>query len=80
MIYITVLNPSTNQPVVIETDVTTWGALKDVLEEKEISTDNMKGLIRQTKVNLEDDGAQLPTTDFTLYLFPIKNKAGENTK
>lgn len=80
MIYITVLNPSTNQPVVIETDVTTWGALKDVLEEKEISTDNMKGLIRQTKVNLEDDGAQLPTTDFTLYLFPIKNKAGENIK
>lgn len=80
MIYITVLNPSTNQPVVIETDVTTWGALKDVLEEKEISTDNMKGLIRQTKVNLEDDGAQLPTTDFILYLFPIKNKAGENSK
>lgn len=74
---IKVLNPSTNQPVTINTAVTTWGQLKPILNDKGITTVNMEGLVRESRVSLINDDALLPTETFTLYLFPIKNKAGK---
>lgn len=75
---IKVLNPSTNEPVKINTDVTTWGELKPLLNDNGIVTTNMEGFVRQTKVTLKNNDAVLPQGDFILYLFPEKNKAGEN--
>ncbi len=80
MIKIIAVNPSTQQPVEIETSVTTWGELKPVLNSKGIETKEYKGMVRQTNVELVRDDAQLPQTDFTLYLFPMKNKAGKCQK
>lgn len=74
---ITVVNPSTNQPVEIMTDAATWGALIPVLSQNNITTANMKGIVADTKVTLEVNDAVLPEGDFTLYMFTAKNKAGK---
>lgn len=74
---ITVVNPSTNAPVKIMTDAITWGALIPVLNANGITTTNMKGIVADTKVSLEVEGAVLPEGEFTLYLFTAKNKAGK---
>ena len=59
----------------IESGATTWKDLK-----KEISKDypvgSMKAVIGETKNTLENEGAQLPVTDFTLFLLPVKTKSG----
>lgn len=72
-----VVNPSTNQPVEIQTSSTTWGQLQQDLQTNNISTANMKGLVRETKVSLEATDAVLPEGEFTLFLFTAKNKAGK---
>jgi len=77
---IKVVNPSTNQPMDIMTDVTTWGALIPVLNANGITTANMKGIVAENKNSLEAEGASLPEGDFTLYLFTSKNKAGKNVR
>ncbi len=74
---VTVANPSTNQPVEINTNATTWGELKEQIKAKGISTDNMKGIVRSTRVTLEATDAILPEGEFTLFLFTEKNKAGK---
>lgn len=60
----------------VDTDVTTWGELKPLLEAEGMTTSNMKAMVRDTKQNLERDDAQLPTGDFTLFLTPGKVKSG----
>lgn len=74
---VTVVNPSTNQPVEIQTSATTWGQLQSDLQTNNISTANMKGLVRETKNSLEATDAALPEGEFTLFLFAAKNKAGK---
>lgn len=73
---VTVVNPQTNTPVEIQTESQTWADLKNDLRSKGIDPSNLKGHVRETKVSLEHDSAELPDTDFTLFLFVIKNKAG----
>ncbi len=60
----------------IQTEATTWGELKSDLQDAGISTDGMKGVVRETKVSLEASDAQLPDTDFTVMLFTGKIKSG----
>ena len=74
---ITVANPSTNQPVEISSNATIWSELKTEIQAKGISTDNMKGIVRSTRVTLEASDAILPEGEFTLFLFTEKNKAGK---
>lgn len=74
---ITVVNPSTNQPVEIMSSATTWGSLLPDLRANGISTENMKGIVAETKNSLEVEGSVLPTGEFTLYMFTAKNKAGK---
>jgi len=58
----------------VETEATTFGELKAQLTDVNFS--NQKAIVRQTRVTLEDDEAHLPTTPFSLFLYPVKIKAG----
>lgn len=73
---ITVLNPQTQTPVVINSDVTTWADLQNVLLQHNINPTGMKGLVRETRNSLESSSAILPTTNFTLFLSASKMSAG----
>jgi len=64
-------------PRSIESDATSWGALKLELSTK-ASIENvgsLKAVVSDTKVTLEDDAALLPTGNFTLFLFTTKKMA-----
>lgn len=63
-------------PGTIETNVTTLGALKPLLSQREINYDGMKMLVGETKNELSVDEATLPEGDFKLYLMPAKTKSG----
>lgn len=71
-----VVNPQTNSPVTIETDVTNWSELKELISRKGIDVSGMKGVVRETKVSLESAEANLPEGDFTVFLFTAKVKSG----
>jgi hypothetical protein len=76
---IKVSTPGSDNLIEVNSDATTWGELKDVLNSRDISTDGMKGIIRETKITLESDEAQLPDDNFTLFLFTAKVKSGLDT-
>lgn len=74
---VTVFSTKGAKKSVIETSATTWGALKDQLENKGIPVNNMRAIIGETKVTLESSAAILPVDfDFTLFLSPTKVKSG----
>lgn len=54
----------------------TWGQLKQVLTQNNVSTNNMKALVGGSNVSLELDEANIPTEDFILFLLPVKVKSG----
>lgn len=60
----------------VETAATTWAELKFDMEDAGISTDGMKGVVRETKVSLEANDAQIPEGNFTVMLFTGKIKSG----
>lgn len=76
MITVKVSTPAADGMREIQTEATTWGELKSDLLDAGISTDGMKGVVRETKVSLEASDAQLPDTDFTVMLFTGKIKSG----
>lgn len=54
-----------------------WGALKEkISSETSISTSHMKAMVRETRNTLEDNQAELPTSNFTLILTPGRVKSG----
>ena len=53
-----------------------WGELKKELQEKGILGSNLDAVVRETKTTLVLDGAELPSTPFTLFLTPKKMKSG----
>lgn len=73
---ITVLNPQTQNTVSINTEVTTWAELQDVLMSHNINSTGMKGIVRETRNSLESGQAVLPETNFTLFLSASKMAAG----
>ena len=60
----------------LQTNASTWGQLLAELENTGLSVDGMKAIVGQTKVTLESTEAELPQTNFTLFLSPVKIKAG----
>ena len=60
----------------VVTEATTWAELKSDMEDAGISTDGMKGVVRETKVSLEANDAQIPEGNFTVMLFTGKIKSG----
>lgn len=63
----------------IETNVTTLGELKPLLEQREINITGMKLMVGETRNELNLDDAKLPEGDFKLYLMPAKTKSGTRT-
>lgn len=51
----------------------TFGELKS---EVGMTFDNQKVIIRETRHTLEDNNAQLPLSDFNLFVYPLKVKSG----
>jgi hypothetical protein len=61
-----------------DTDVETWGQLKGILRENDISYSGMTAALSGSKLSLEHNDAVLPTENFVLYLMPTKVKSGIN--
>jgi len=77
------------QSVKVETSANTWSELKRDLVKQGVEYTGMKAIIGETKTVLELDGASLPngitvgdkvTNDFSLFLSPMKQKAGATVK
>lgn len=61
----------------VSTDVTKWGELKEILEEKGGHTfENMQVVENIRRNTLDSPDAIIPEGDFTLYFRPIKTKSG----
>ena len=65
----------------VMTAATTWGQLKtEILGNNELSyllANDMTVRVKETRNNLDDAGAVLPTGDFTIFLSAAKNKSGK---
>lgn len=64
----------------IDTNVTTLGELKPLLNDREINYSGMKMLVGETRNELSQDEAVLPSGDFKLYLMPQKTKSGNDNE
>lgn len=62
----------------LQSDVSTWGELKRLLNVNDISYNGMTAALSGSKVSLEHNDAVLPTDNFVLYLMPSKVKSGIN--
>lgn len=69
---------TTGQGGNIETNVTTLGELKPILEDRGINFSNMKMLLGDTKNEVSLDEAVLPTGNFKIFLVPQKTKSGNS--
>lgn len=83
---IRLINPELSKVKVIDTDVTTWGELKETPEVSDMYRGDVKAVIRENEVSLEASGAQLPSGklsdddkdyDYTLFFVTKKSKAGD---
>lgn len=72
---VTIYSTKGAKRTVIETNVTTWGELEPLVSET-YDLDNMQAVENQRKTTLSVAKAELPEGDFTLFLKPIKTKAG----
>lgn len=72
---VTVFSTKGSQKAVYETESTTWGQLKSELS-RDYNFDNLQATENITRRDLTVDSAELPTSDFTLFLRPIKTKSG----
>jgi hypothetical protein len=73
---IIVFSTETNEKKELNSSATTWGELKRELRDNGLDASNMKGMTRTTKITLENDGAQLPAEEFTVFITPMKVKSG----
>jgi hypothetical protein len=73
---VVVFSTQTNKKKSINTDATTYGVLRRELESQGFSLSGTRNIIKENKVSLSHDDAELPEGDFTLYLFPTKTKSG----
>tara|TARA_R110002126_G_scaffold47605_3_gene133359 strand:+ start:8447 stop:8683 length:237 start_codon:yes stop_codon:yes gene_type:complete len=71
---VTVVSTQANDRQEVQTSATTWGELKG--EISSMINGDMKVTVRETRVNLEHEDAELPAGDFTIFLFPNKVKSG----
>lgn len=71
---ITLFNANSQTRKEIESSATTWGQLKS--ENSDFISSNLKGIVRATKVTLDNDEAVLPTDEFVLFLATKEIKSG----
>lgn len=75
MIKVTIFSTKGLDKKVIETSATTWGELKEEVSEF-YDMDNLQATENVNRTDLVHDTAVLPTSDFRLFLRPIKTKSG----
>jgi len=63
-------------PMEYQTEATTWGQLKDLVQRDFGSLNGMIAIVKESRVNLESEDAVLPEGDTTLFLTQTKIKAG----
>lgn len=82
---VTVYSTRGQQQVKVETTANTWGELQKDLSAANVDYNGMKAIIGETKSVLELNSAILPkgltiggqvTDNFSLFLTPVKQKAG----
>lgn len=73
---ITVYSTRTNAAVQHETSATTWGALRDELSAAGLINSDMRAILRETKVTLENKDIVMPTEPYTIFVTPVKTKSG----
>lgn len=73
---ITVVSTQTNDVKTIQSNITTFKELKN--EFPTISWEDKNVTVRENRINLELDDAELPQTDFTVFVMPGKVKSGSN--
>mgnify|MGYP003631266590 FL=1 len=54
----------------------TFAELKSAISDAGVTTSNMKAMIRESRLTIEQPNAIIPTTDFTLMLTPGRVKSG----
>lgn len=75
MIKVTIFSTKGLDKKVIETSATTWGELKEEVSEF-YDMDNLQATENVNRTDLVHESAVLPTSDFRLFLRPIKTKSG----
>lgn len=69
---VTIFDTQSSSTRTHSSNATTWGQLK-----RELGIgDNTKGVLRQGKQTLQSSEAELPESDFFIFLFPDKVKSG----
>lgn len=66
--------PNQTDSRVVTSGAATFGELKEDIAE--LSNGNLRFVIKDSRVTLEDDLAELPTGDFTIIAFATQIKAG----
>ena len=73
---VTVYNTLGNNQTSVQTMATTWGELQHDLSLRGVSFSGMTAVVGETQVTLESSQAQLPDSNFRLFLMPQKVKSG----
>jgi len=76
---ITIYSTKTKATQEITSPVATWGELKPLVN-SEMGVGNAKCMIRETRNTLESNEADLPSGDFTVFVYPEKVKSGGEKK
>jgi hypothetical protein len=72
---ITLFNSNSQVRKEVMTNATTWGQLKS--ENVDFITANLRGMVRETRVSLEHDDAQLPSGESVIFLATKEIKSGK---
>lgn len=73
---IVVISTTKSKPKEFQSEATKWGQLLDVLSPDYGDLSKMRVVVKESKVTLESPEAELPLTDFKLYMSPKEIKAG----
>ena len=73
---ITVFSNTSGKNTILESEAKVWKELKKEINDAGIDTSNVEAVVRNKRVTLSLDEAELPTTEFTLFLVAKKIKSG----
>jgi hypothetical protein len=75
---VVVASAASNTAKKFTTTATTWGELKAQSDMRGLIAGEVEAIINPGKQTLGRDESVLPTEDFSLFLIPLKNKAGSD--
>lgn len=72
---VTIYSNKTRATQEINTNVSTWGELKSLINE-DMMVSSARCMVKENRMTLESAQAVLPTGDFIVYVYPTKVKSG----